>query len=519
MMTTDDHAPRRAFILLIICIALFAGVLNASALGVMLPDIGADLSVSAAQLGWVMTGFLLVYGIAIPFYGRLADRHGTKTLFILGIAIFPIGSLVCALAPNFETLLLGRIVQASGGAAVPGLGMTLASLAYPPDSRGKALGILAATIGAGSAVGPLLGGALSQTLGWQSIFFFNAATVLLVPAALIILPPDGARPGGRTDFWGGAGLGMMVVGALLAPSAAVQSGWLTLPVLSGAVLFITGLLTLIYRQRKAGSPFIPPEFLRNRQYLSLTGMSFVVMAANLAVLIGLPILIATFHGLTALQVGLVMLPGAVSSSVFGVLAGRLTDRKGSPLPMRAGAPIMLLAVLGLSTWAGASIWPMAAFAGLLGAGFALVNTPLAATVSKIMRGPLLASALSINSMLFFLGGSFGATLLIAVTAARGAPSGSSALNPFHSGVAAAFSDGFMILTTPILAALALSWVISDAREPRIAGPEAAPDVTAATANGAWTTDCSVPWAPHCVEHRESVPSVIRGDEMERASAR
>ena len=501
-MNTDNDALRSVFVLLIICIALFAGVLNASALGVMLPDIAADLSVDTAQLGWVMTGFLLVYGIAIPFYGRLADRYGTKPLFLLGISIFPIGSLVCALAPNFETLVLGRIVQAGGGAAVPGLGMTLASLAYGPDSRGKALGILAATIGAGSAVGPLLGGVLSESLGWQSIFIFNAGTVLLVPAALRILPADGARASGSTDFWGGAGLGMMVVGALLAPSMGVRSGWLTLPVLLGGALFIIGLLVLAYRQKKASSPFIPREFLRNRKYLSLTGMSFVVMAANLAVLIGLPILMTTFHGLSSIQVGLVMLPGAVSSSVFGVLAGRFTDRKGGQLPMRAGAPIMLFAVLGLSTWSGESLWAVAAFAGLLGAGFALVNTPLAATISKIMHGPMLASALSINSMLFFLGGSFGATLLIAVTAARGA-SGSGALNPLHSGAAAGFSDGFLILTAPALAALALSWVISDAQEPHWAGPETAPG-TAAAVTGAWTADCSMPWAPQCAERRGSV---------------
>jgi MFS family permease len=353
-------------------------------------------------------------------------------------------------------------------------------------------------------VGPLLGGVLSTALGWQSIFFINAGTVLLVPLAARILPGAELRSAGSLDFWDGAALGMVIVGALLAPSAGAQSGWLSPTVLVGAAIFGLGLLALLYRQRKAASPFIPREFLRSRQYVSLLGVSFTVMAANLAVLIGIPILIAAFHGLTAIQVGLVMLPGAICSSVFGVLAGRLTDRRGGALPMRAGAPVMLLAVLGLSTSAGVSVWAVALFAGLLGAGFGLVNTPLAATISKIMRGPMLASALSINPMLFFLGGSFGATLLIAVTAARGT-TGSNPLNPFYSGAATGFSDGFLILALPVIAALALLLAFANVAEPSVAGAEMDAEPGDAESPG-WTADCSVPWAPRCVEHLEAVPA-------------
>ena len=376
-------------VLIIVCVALFFGVLNASAIGVILPDIASDLSVDTGQLSWLMTGFLLIYGITIPFYGRLADRYGARPLFLLGVAVFSVGSLLCALAPNFSFLLVARIIQAIGGAAVPGLGMTLASRAYGPESRGTVLGVVAATIGLAGAIGPLIGGALSELFGWQYIFVAIAGGAVTIPIGLKILPKNEARSAVNLDLVGGVALGLLVGGAVLIPTEGARSGWLSPLAVTGIVIGIIGLSALVTRQVTASSPFIPREFLQSSRYIRLIWMSFSVMAANVAILIGLPILLAASYNLSPLEVGLTMLPGAIASSVFGVLAGRLTDRNGARLPTWVGAPVMLLAVLGLSTSAGESIWLIAAFAGLLGAGFGLVNTPLAATVSRIVRSQVL----------------------------------------------------------------------------------------------------------------------------------
>ena len=501
-MTNRDQPEARAAnapaILLIVCVALFFGVLNASAVGVLLPDISGDLSVDTGQLSWLMTGFLLIYGIAIPFYGRLADLYGARPLFLLGVGIFAVGSLLAAFAPSFSFLLAARIVQATGGAAVPGLGMTLASRAYGPEARGTVLGIIAATIGVGSAIGPLLGGAVSQSLGWESIFLINASVVLVIPVAMRILPRDEDRNTGKLDLVGGIALGLMVGGALLVPTEGARSGWSSSLVWTGAALAIVGLGALSARQLTAGSPFIPRELLHSSRYLALVWMSFSVMAANLAPLIGLPILLVTFHNLSPLEVGLVMVPGAVSSSVFGVLAGRVTDRQGARLPTWVGFPLMLLAVFGLSAYVGSSIWVIATFAGILGAGFGLVNTPLAATISRIVRGQMLASALSINSTLFFLGGSFGTAMVMAVATSRGVD-GASPLNPLHSGAGAGFSDAFLLLAIPVVLAMALSLVaLPAAARPAVAGRDDGVLPEPSTTRG-WVANCSVPWMPECQE--------------------
>ena len=289
---TDEYrniGHRARGVLPIVCVALFFGVLNASAIAVVLPDIAVDLSVETSQLSWLMTGFLLIYGIAIPFYGRLADRYGARSLFLLGVGVFSVGSLLSALAPNYSFLLAARIIQAVGGAAVPGLGMALASRAYGPEARGTVLGMIAATIGLGAAIGPLLGGALSESLGWQSIFVVNTAAAITIPIGLKVLPRDEDRARGHLDIVGGVALAVLVGGVLLVSTEGPRSGWSSLLVLAGAIIAIIGLVALPARQLTAGSPFIPREFLRSSRYVALVWMSFSVMAANLAVLIGLPI--------------------------------------------------------------------------------------------------------------------------------------------------------------------------------------------------------------------------------------
>jgi len=190
-------------VLAVICVAQFFGVVNASAVTVALPAIGEDLSVEPGVLGWLMTGFLLVYGVAIPFYGRLADLFGARRLFLLGVSLFSVGSLLSVFASTFSILLIARLVQAIGGAAVPGLGMALASRAYPVEKRGIVLGIIGMTIGVGAGVGPLLGGVLSDAFGWQAIFAVTAIAALTVPVGLRVLPVDQEQTGEQLDILGG----------------------------------------------------------------------------------------------------------------------------------------------------------------------------------------------------------------------------------------------------------------------------------------------------------------------------
>lgn len=496
----DENA---LIVLLVVCFALFFGVFNASALGVVLPDIAADLDVDVGQAGWLMTGFLLVYGVAIPFYGKLADLHGARPLFMLGVGIFAAGSLLSGIADSYPLLMGARLLQAAGGAAVPGLGMTLAIRAYGPESRGTVLGVIGATIGLGAAVGPLLGGALAAAWGWESIFLVNAAAALAIPVAMKVLPRDEDTVGGDLDIVGGLLLAAAVVGLILAPTEGSRSGWTSPFAVLGAVLAVVGFATLAWHQRRSASPFISKEFVGNAKFVAFVTMSLLVMAANLGPLIGLPILLAAFNGSTALEVGVILLPAGVLTGLSAVVAGRLVDRVGARRLARIGGAVMLVAVLGLSSAAGGEVWPMSLFAGLLGGGFGLVNTPLATAVSRVVRPQLLGSGLGINSMLFFIGGSLGAAVLLAFAAAAGA----SSLNPLHDGAASGFSNGLLAMTLPLIALLFLTSRLPVAVREEGAEPAVSPAVATPLQRG-WRPDCSIPWAPE-VGRSTSTASVKR----------
>ena len=209
----------------------------------------------------------------------------------------------------------------------------------------------------------------------------NAAVAFSIPFALKVLPREEASSSGGLDIVGGALLALAVVGILLAPTEGSRSGWTSIGVIAGVSLAIVSLLLLAWRERVAVAPFIPRELLRNGRFVAYGAMSFLVMAANIGVLIGLPVMLAVLNGLDAIEVGVVLVPGAVLTAITGLMAGRLVDRVGARLLAYAGGAAMIVALLGLSSVSGDSPWQISVFAGFLGAGFGLVNTPLATAVT------------------------------------------------------------------------------------------------------------------------------------------
>ncbi|MGI9612156.1 MAG: MFS transporter [Acidimicrobiales bacterium] len=482
---TPSEADQRGHpaVLVVVCSALFFGVVNGSAVAVVLPEIGADLNIAAGDLSWVLSGFLLTYGVAIPFYGRLANRYGARRLFIIGVGLFAVGSALSAVATGLGTLLAARTVQAIGGAAVPGLGMTLASRAFPEQRRGMVLGIVSATMGLGAAAGPLGAGIISELADWRYLFGISALAAVNVPLGMRYLDRNETLTDEPLDLVGGALFGLGTAATLFFVTQGSQSGWTDPSAVASAAIAVLALVTFGVHQRHGTTPFIPASLLANRSYVLLTLLGFVITFANLAAQIGYPFLFNALHNMSTLDIGIALIPAALTTAIVGILAGQVVDRIGAAVPVRTGAAVMIAATIGLSSWVGTSPWTVAFIAMAFAAGFALVNTPLAAAVSLLVEPKDLASALSLNTMMFFIGGSFGATLFSSIVINTEATA--DAVNPLHSGDGAPFSNAFAALLIPIAIGLALSAVLPKKQEAAIP-----PEV-----EKAWTHDCQVPWAP------------------------
>ncbi len=445
-------------VLAVVCAATLFGVLNASAVNVVLPEIGSSLQVEAGLLGWVISLFLLVYGVAIPFYGRLAQRFGSKRLFLVGILLFGLGSLACAAAPTFETLLAARFLQGVGGAAFPGLGMAMVSASAPASRRGAALGVVAATLGAGAATGPFIGGAMADLVSWRLLFGVSGLALGVIPFAWRYLPTEKPHPR-SFDGWGGLFLAVGVASALFAVSEGSRAG-LTPAVLATGTLAPVAAALVLWRQRST-HPFLPAALMQSRPYIAAVSMAFCATGTYLAVLVGVPLMLSEHAGLSPLQVGLVLLPGAVTTAVSGVLAGWVVDRIGARIPTRVGALLLGLVAIALSSLPADGMLSVSAATAILALGYALLNTPIAAAIGEMVEPELLPSALSLNAMVFFIGGSFGTAVMVAISAMRSAKI--AAINPMHTGVGNGFSDGFLLLVPVALACGALSTMLPPRR--------------------------------------------------------
>lgn len=451
-------ASTRLF-LAVVASGVFVTVLTGTMVNVALPLMRSEFGASAAGVGWVFTAYSLAYAIGIPLYGRLSDFFGVRRVFSLGLLGFAAGGLICALAPSLEVLVLGRLVQGIGGAAVPALASVAVAKVLPAGERGGALGLVASSVGVGSVVGPIVGGVFGQLVGWRALFAGTLVLMLLlIPFARRVLPNGGSKDERRFDLIGGIllglGAGLFLFGVTQGQAAgfASFSSWGSF---LGAALALTGFARRINGVRH---PFVSPALFKNRAFVAAVIVGFFSMMANLSTLVFVPLLLVEVNGLSLVAAGLALTPGAVALAILSPVSGRLSDRAGARPVVVAGLVVMGLSALFLSTFAGAS--PVLIAVGMLGvgAGFAFIQSPANNAAANALPGEEVGAGMGIFAGAFFLGAGTGPALVGALLAAR-EEAGSEALNPLYALDAAPFSDAFLATVPALLVALMAAFAL------------------------------------------------------------
>jgi EmrB/QacA subfamily drug resistance transporter len=407
---------RRIGILLICSMSLLVVGLDVTIVNVALPSIGRDLHASVSGLQWVVDAYTLVLASLLMLSGSTADRLGRRRTFLLGLALFSAGSLLCSLAPNLDFLIAFRMLQAIGGSMLNPVAMSIITNTFTdPRERAQAVGVWGAVVGISMALGPVVGGLLVSSAGWPSIFWINLPVTLTAIVLTLRYIPESRAP--RARRFDPRGQGLMVVlfasltyGIIEAPTR----GWSSPIIVVAFSLAAAALVGFLLYEPRRTDPLVDLRFFRSVPFAAATITAVAAFATLGGFLFLNTLYLQDVRGLSPLHAGLDTLPMAVMTMVAAPLSGRIVGRRGARFPLMASGLALTAACIMLT-----QVEPSTPFTWLFGAyvvfglGFGLVNAPITnAAVSGMPRAQAgVASAIASTSR------QLGSTLGVAVVGA------------------------------------------------------------------------------------------------------
>jgi EmrB/QacA subfamily drug resistance transporter len=390
---------RKWWTLLAACLATFMLLLDVTVVNVALPDIRADLGASFTDMQWVVDAYALGLATLLLASGSLADLVGRRLVFVTGVFVFVASSLVCGLADAPTMLNVARGVQGLGGAMMFATALALIAQEFPPRERGTAIGLWGATTGFAVAVGPLVGGVITEHLGWEWIFFVNVPVGLLTAAMTLARVPEGERDtSARIDWIGLVTFSGALFCLVLALIRGNDEGWGSAQIVALLAASVLLLAAFVATELRVTGPMLDLSLFRIPAFTGAQIGAFALHASMFAMFLYLVIYIQSILGYSPLEAGLRFLPISVLSFLVAPVAGKLVER----LPIRAflGAGLGLVGI-GLLLMGG--IKPGDDWTTLLpgfivaGIGIGCVNPPLATAAIGVVEPRRSGAASGINS--------------------------------------------------------------------------------------------------------------------------
>jgi EmrB/QacA subfamily drug resistance transporter len=326
-------------IIAVLMIGAFIAFLNNTLLNIALPSIMTDLKVDAPTVQWLTTGFMLVNGILIPTTAFLIQKYSVRNLFLVSMGLFTAGTILAGIAHEFPILLAGRMIQASGSAIMMPLLMNVMLVSFPVEKRGAAMGIFGLILMGAPAIGPTLSGWLIEHYDWRMLFHFvTPIAIIVLLLGFFLLKDKKEKVDIRLDFFSlllsSVGFGSLLFGF----SAAGKQGWDSPQVYLTIALGVISLLTFILRQLKLDRPMLNFRIFKYPMFALSSVISMVVTMAMFSGMLLLPIYVQTLRGISPLDAGLMMLPGAILMALMSPITGILFDKFGG----------RVLAIIGLT---------------------------------------------------------------------------------------------------------------------------------------------------------------------------
>jgi EmrB/QacA subfamily drug resistance transporter len=421
-MTADHTYERRWLALALLAAAQFVVVLDASIVNVALPSIGTDLGISQENLSWVVNAYVLVFGGFLLLGGRLADLLGRRRLFIVGLVVFGIASLLGGLSQNEEQLIAARALQGLGGALLSPAALSIVTQLFQDGAeRNKALGVWGAVAGSGGAAGVLLGGVLTEYAGWEWVLFVNTPITIAVAAVASRLIPESRQSGERHYDVAGAvsvtlGLTLLVYAMVEAPDA----GWISAQTLGIGAVALGLLAAFVTIESRTRAPLVPFAIFSNRTRTGANVVALLLAMSLFAMFFFVSLYMQQVLGYDALKAGLAYLPLAFGIIVSAGIASQLVTRLGFKPVLVTGMVLVAAGIAGFAqvspdgTYVGDILWP--SLLSAVGLGFAFVPVTIAAVTEVEPEEAGLASGLVNTAQQ--IGGAVGLAILATIATSR-----------------------------------------------------------------------------------------------------
>ena len=460
VLAEPDHRARNKLVIALLLVSAFVVILNETIMGVAVPHLMGDLGITANAAQWLTTAFLLTMAVVIPITGYLLQRLNTRPVFMLAMALFSLGTLICAAAPGIELLIVGRVVQACGTAIMMPLLMTTVMNLVPPESRGKTMGNISIVISVAPAIGPTISGLILSVLEWRWMFILVlpiALGALALGASLIknVTTPSKAPLDVVSVLLSIVGFGGLVYGlsglgegAMHAAEGTATSG---LPAWVPLVIGVVVIAIFVFRQlglQKSNRALLDLRTLKSANFSISVVMMAVLMMSMFGIMILLPIYLQSVVGLTTLQTGLMLLPGGLVMGLCAPIVGRLFDKIG-PTPLLVPGAIMLSAVLWALTLVDQNTPVPLLLAGhvVMSIGLALMFTPLFTASLGSLKPALYSHGSAMIGTTQQVAGATGTALFVALMTMQSAAlvaGGSEPIPALAGGIRMAFFVGAII---------------------------------------------------------------------------
>jgi EmrB/QacA subfamily drug resistance transporter len=447
---------RRVLILAICCMSLLIVGLDVTIVNIALPSIGRELHASVTGLQWTVDAYTLVLGSFLILSGSTADRVGRKRVFMIGLATFTLGSLLCSLAPGLGWLVFFRTLQALGGSMLNPVALSIITNTFTePADRARAIGVWGAVFGLSMALGPIVGGALVASVGWRGIFWVNIPVgVAAFLLTRYFVPESRAPHARRVDPVGQLLVVVVLASVIYAIIEGPDRGWGSADIVGLFALAAVAIVVLIRQESRRAEPLIDPRFFRSVPFSGATVVAVCTFAALGGFLLLNTLYLQDVRDFSPVHAGLDLLPMAAMACIFPPISGRIVSRHGPRIPLIcSGVALIISGVLLTRLEPTTSLGALFLVYATFGIGSGLVNPPITNAAVSGMPRTQAGVAAAVASTSRQVGTSLGVAVMGSITL--------SALHgSVHSGLSDASHAAWWIVVGCGAAILALGLVVT-----------------------------------------------------------